>query len=139
MALELVIFTVAGHASLDANRELNVIAGGIQLIRAPSYPFRTRPMVFVSTVRINEIDDIGETPDIRVEMVLPSGEVNVMFTAIGGGDWDLANNVVSDMPFAVHDVIPFSLDVSEPGIYEFRTIWDETEMGSWTIHFVEDG
>ena len=135
MALELVNFTVAGHASLDASQQLNMIAGGIQFIQASSYPFRTKPMHFISTIRINEIDDIGETPDIRVEMVMPSGETRVIFTAVGGGNWDLANNVVPDMPFAVHDLIPFSLDVAEPGTYKFQTVWDDAEVGSWTIHF----
>ncbi len=135
MALELVNFMVCGHASLDGNQQINIIAGGIQFIRVPAYPFRTRPMQFVSTVRINELDDIGETPEIRVEMVLPSGEVKAMFTAVGGGNWDLDNTVVPDMPFAVHDLIPFSLDVSDAGIYTFRNVWDDRVVGSWTIHF----
>ena len=136
MALELINFTVCGHASLDSNQQLNIIAGGIQFIRAPGYPFRTQPMHFVSSVRVNELDDIGETPEIRVEMVVPSGDVRTMFTAVGGGNWDLENTVVPNMPFAVHDIIPFTLEVDRPGIYTFRTVWEDNVVGSWTIHFV---
>ena len=135
MALELINFTIAGHASLDTNQQLNVIAGGIQFIRAPGYPFRTRPMHFISTVRVNELDDIGETPEIRIEIIGPDGEARVMFTAVGGGNWDLENSIVPDMPFVVHDIIPFTLDVHEAGLYTFRSIWDEQLMGSWSIHF----
>ena len=135
MALELVNFMICGHASLDDNQQLNIIGGGIQFIRAPSYPMRTAPMFFVSSIRINELDDIGETPDIRIETVLPGGEIEVMFTAVGGGNWDLANSIVPDMPFAVHDLIPFTVEVAKAGIYRFQTIWDGGVVGSWTIHF----
>jgi hypothetical protein len=135
MALELVNFMVCGHASLDDHQQLNIMGGGIQFIRAPSYPMRTAPMYFVSSIRINELDDIGETPDIRIEMVLPNNSIDVMFTAVGGGNWDLSNSIVPDMPFAVHDLIPFTVEIAEPGIYTFRTIWEEGVVGSWTIHF----
>lgn len=135
MALELVNFMVCGHASLDANQQLNIIGGGVQFIRAPSYPLRTATMYFVSSIRINELDDIGETPDIRIEMASSVGETKVMFKAVGGGNWDLANSIVPDMPFAVHDLIPFTIEINEAGIYTFRTVWDDKVVGSWTIHF----
>ena len=135
MALELVNFMVCGHASLDDNQQLSIIGGGVQFMRAPSYPMRTAPMYFVSSIRINELDDLGETPDIRIEMLLPDRSVEVMFTAVGGGSWDLANTIVPDMPFAVHDLIPFTVEIPEPGIYAFRTVWEEGVVGSWTIHF----